>query len=487
MNSINASFGALQNSYNRESTKVNEKSTMSSTGINQGMSQIASHGFPGMNQSQFSSILTLLSNLISQLSQYQDNDSDTGSSSTDNSGADSGNIGENDGAIGIDDPIGMDPIDPGEDSDPICNACTPKTVSLMFDESNVSPNPSYDPNDITRLQLWPLSDPDAVKGFGEHNNDHTFLHTIDTSNLGLDLNKQPESGTLTLIIRGSGSNDSIGIVDDNTGPGQANPGDFAQHVSTNTSNPFEGSVVTDNGDGTKTVTIELNQASLESIQDGKFSYFVQDDHDVLSTKLDINGFKPAEKQVGTDSDDTLDGKSQITDIIFGRGGDDKIDGKSGDDCLYGNNGDDIIFGGSGDDYAYGGNGDDEVNGGSGNDYIWGGRGDNVLNGGSGNDTISLDSNSQNKVDGGSGDDEIKSNLGVASPSNNIRIQNEIDGGSGQNDVIKYSGDRYAYDISPIPGTSPTNEYTITHIASNTVDLIKNIESLVFDTGPNESL
>lgn len=533
---INSGFSTLQNSYNREGLKSNEKSTNDF-----GAKKFSTHGFSSINQSQFSNILSLISNLIEQLSQYQGDSSDTGSST--DSGTDGGNIGTDDGGGDI----GIDPGGSGQ-QEPNCKACTPKTVSITADANNTSPNPSFDPNDISVIQDYtePFGGP---KGFGDTRSDRTFLHTFDTTNLGLDLSKTPTSGKLILEISGGSGNDSVLMIEDDTGFDQGTAGPNLQQHNLNETL----------GSQRKTIEIELNAASLESIKDGDFSFLVDDDTTVYSATLEIDGFKPSERQVGTNSDDTLNGKSQTTDIINGRDGDDIIDGKSGDDCLYGDKGDDIVRGGSGNDNVHGGDGDDNVsggsgrdhvfggngddkmhggsgnddlngdsgndtisggsgkdridggtgddiinggsgddillgrqgddtiNGGSGNDQIYGGRGDNILNGGTGNDDIFLDFNSKNIVDGGSGDDSIRSNLGASALNNNTKIQNEIDGGNGQNDIIKYFGDRSDYDISPIPGTSPNNEYTITHIASNTVDLIKNIELLEFDTGPNEPL
>lgn len=55
--------------------------------------------------------------------------------------------------------------------------------------------------------------------------------------------------------------------------------------------------------------------------------------------------------------------------LYGSAGNDKIDGKTGNDLLGGNAGNDKIEGGTGDDMIGGGLGNDDIQGGDGNDYI----------------------------------------------------------------------------------------------------------------------
>ena len=92
------------------------------------------------------------------------------------------------------------------------------------------------------------------------------------------------------------------------------------------------------------------------------------------------------------------------DIIYGRGGDDWIDGEEGDDVIYGGTGDDDIRGGSGSDTIYGEEGDDTIFAQNGSlsddytvDYVFGGAGKDTIyiasgdqaNAGEGNDTITF--------------------------------------------------------------------------------------------------
>ena len=102
-----------------------------------------------------------------------------------------------------------------------------------------------------------------------------------------------------------------------------------------------------------------------------------------------------------------------------RGGNDKIDGGSGNDRIYGEGGvdtlrgggdNDTIFGGSGNDRLFGDRGNDSILGGDGIDRIDGGEGRNTLRGQKGNDQIIV-GDTKNKfsvdfADGGDGRDEF---------------------------------------------------------------------------------
>ena len=96
---------------------------------------------------------------------------------------------------------------------------------------------------------------------------------------------------------------------------------------------------------------------------------------------------------GRRGDDVLNGTDK-NDVIFGLNGNDKIIGKDGHDWLFGGNGKDLLDGGNGNDKLFGGKGSDELLGGNGNDKLVGDNGNDVLDGGAGSD----------KVFGGKGND-----------------------------------------------------------------------------------
>ena len=67
---------------------------------------------------------------------------------------------------------------------------------------------------------------------------------------------------------------------------------------------------------------------------------------------------------------------------------DTITGKGeNDNILYGNRGNDDISGGSGDHFIQGDADNDNLEGNDGNDYVQGGSGIDIINGGPGNDTL----------------------------------------------------------------------------------------------------
>jgi Ca2+-binding RTX toxin-like protein len=110
--------------------------------------------------------------------------------------------------------------------------------------------------------------------------------------------------------------------------------------------------------------------------------------------------------------------------VIGSGGHDTLRGNDLSNKLWGNGGDDLIFGRGGNDYLFGGDGNDQAWGGTGNDYVFGDQGNDILWGNDGNDT----------VDGGSGNDAMYGNDGNdtlhASAGNDT-----LDGGSGTDTAV----------------------------------------------------
>ena len=78
-----------------------------------------------------------------------------------------------------------------------------------------------------------------------------------------------------------------------------------------------------------------------------------------------------------------------TDIVFGTGQNDTLNGDAGGDTLHGGGGNDILNGGAGNDMLFGGSGNDRISGGAGNDTITGGGNNDTIVFGvtDGNDTI----------------------------------------------------------------------------------------------------
>lgn len=95
------------------------------------------------------------------------------------------------------------------------------------------------------------------------------------------------------------------------------------------------------------------------------------------------GSAQGDSLVGFD-DAAYSGSDVYTNIFYGGGGNDTLDGRGGNDILYGGDDNDLILGGSGDDTLFGDAGDDRLSGGLGAD---------VLTGGSGADTFVFDAQS----------------------------------------------------------------------------------------------
>lgn len=95
---------------------------------------------------------------------------------------------------------------------------------------------------------------------------------------------------------------------------------------------------------------------------------------------------------GSAHDDTILGESyakgastEYANILYGKDGDDLIEGYGGADTLYGGAGADSLYGGASDDKLYGNGDNDLLDGGDGNDTLKGGPGADTLNGGDGDD------------------------------------------------------------------------------------------------------
>jgi Ca2+-binding RTX toxin-like protein len=98
---------------------------------------------------------------------------------------------------------------------------------------------------------------------------------------------------------------------------------------------------------------------------------------------------------GKSGDDTLNGTSAHdsiwgfagADYLNGQGGDDDLMGGLGDDVLWGDLGEDTLNGGHDNDQLFGSYHDDILNGGDGDDWLSGGHGQDTLIGGIGADTF----------------------------------------------------------------------------------------------------
>lgn len=125
---------------------------------------------------------------------------------------------------------------------------------------------------------------------------------------------------------------------------------------------------------------------------------------------------------GLDGDDQMNGYDG-DDILSGDAGEDRLAGGEGDDTLFGGTGDDRLAGEDGDDNLSGGAGDDSLTGAFGDDRLAGGEGDDAISGGQGDDSL-LGDEGDDSLEGNDGDDTLSGGLGT----------DELFGGDG-NDLI----------------------------------------------------
>lgn len=111
---------------------------------------------------------------------------------------------------------------------------------------------------------------------------------------------------------------------------------------------------------------------------------------------------------GRSDNDRADGPDTIygddgNDDVWAGGGDDTVQGGTGNDNLYGQSGNDTLRGGAGNERVYGGTGNDTLYGDAGVDTVRGGEGLDRLYGGSGNDRFDYDAIADSKPGGSTRD------------------------------------------------------------------------------------
>ena len=106
-------------------------------------------------------------------------------------------------------------------------------------------------------------------------------------------------------------------------------------------------------------------------------------------------FSAVENVIGSAHNDRLAGDNRPAGERTG--GNNKLEGRGGDDTIYGGSGDDMLEGGAGDDALYGGDGNDMLDGGMGDDLLIGGMGGDGFTGGAGEDTVSYANATDEKV------------------------------------------------------------------------------------------
>jgi RTX calcium-binding nonapeptide repeat (4 copies) len=140
---------------------------------------------------------------------------------------------------------------------------------------------------------------------------------------------------------------------------------------------------------------------------------------------------------GTNGADVIVARGTKDNLIYGKGGRDRICAGGGNDRVYGGSGNDRIFGGSGNDKLFGQTGRDDLFGYAGRDRLDGGAQDDFLSGGTARDVIF----------GGPGNDVARGGVGpdsIGGDSGDDRLygqagNDDLDGGDGSDQCIQGPG------------------------------------------------
>lgn len=185
--------------------------------------------------------------------------------------------------------------------------------------------------------------------------------------------------------------------------------------------------------GTRDVTIDLREATLESAAGG--GGYLSAANGIQGGYTIANGVVIENAQGGSGADD-LTGNA-ANNRLTGNAGNDDIKAFGGDDVLIGGNGNDTITGGRGDDDLIGGNGNDRLVGQAGEDNLTGNKGADVLNGGGGEDILN-GNNGNDFVKGGGFDDVVNGGSGRDRIFGNSN--DDILNGGGGNDLLNGGGE-----------------------------------------------
>ncbi|WP_346352891.1 calcium-binding protein [Azotosporobacter soli] len=292
------------------------------------------------------------------------------------------------------------------------------------------------------------------------------VNTLDASTsataVSIDLNDAAKVSNVQNVLGGKGNDILTGNADNNTLSGATGSDTYVikksgGHDTIAQQKDQAGNWITNNDDilqfsDVKTMQDYLNFSAAVTGSDAIFSTSAQDDVTVsnwngngrinkiqlgtttLSYQADTTGTSGNDILIGSDANDTIDGKGGIDLIRAGAGNDtvaysgsallldggdgdgdtldaskltgavtldlskqgtsginyanfENLSGGAGNDFLTGDAKDNVLLGGAGNDVLSGGAGNDTLTGGDGNDTLYGGTGDDIFQGGTGLDTV----------------------------------------------------------------------------------------------------
>ena len=225
----------------------------------------------------------------------------------------------------------------------------------------------------------------------------------------------------------SDAGDSISISADPAGNVQVQVNGQVDTSLPSTDASLVQSIIVSGGD-------EANLIDLRNVDSGDFDF------------VDASGNGVQVTIEGNDGNDTIYGSTGFGDTIHAGDGQDRVEGRAGDDVINGGDGHDSIFaqegadtvdGGDGRDLLSGGQGADNLNGADGRDTLDGGNGNDVVMGGDGRDVLH-GNDGFDTLNGESGKDTI---FGEAGNDSLIGggAADQLDGGVGDDTLIGQGG------------------------------------------------
>ncbi|PTV94963.1 Ca2+-binding RTX toxin-like protein [Rhodobacter aestuarii] len=294
-----------------------------------------------------------------------------------------------------------------------------------------------DGDDFATLGWFYTGNADTLDG-GSGNDTLSMENFPDTLNSGITLNDDGSSTTIAFgtvvrnfenVIGNGGNNALTGNSSANMLDGGAGNDTLYGGAGDDTLNGGAGADQLDGGTGMDYVDYTDSDAGVNVNLASGSGTGGDAQGDTLGGIDGIYGSDYDDTLIGFDLADYSDSEYAFTNVFYGNGGNDYIDGAGADDSLYGGTGNDTVLGGWGNDLVDGGEGDDSLDGGDGNDTVLGGAGDDTLNGGAGDDYLDAGTGSAT-INGGAGSDTI-----YVHANENTTVIGSEDAGDTDTDVL----------------------------------------------------
>jgi Ca2+-binding RTX toxin-like protein len=272
----------------------------------------------------------------------------------------------------------------------------------------------------------------TISAYGDGGNDDVYV-----TYFGNDTGEwEGDAATGSLLLRGGGGNDEIGIFcgpsvwvdasgttskiygdggDDRLWATALDPNSDGSFYPGNNAETLYGGAGNDEYFvlEAKDVVVEKPEEGVDTVVANQTDYALPANTENLTMRfnqLDYPDPNVGWTGTGNDVGNVITGSYNMVDWLYGLGGDDTIYGGTGDvtDVLRGGDGNDKIYGGeSADDRA---DGPDTINGDAGNDDVWAGGGDDTVQGAAGNDNL-YGQSGNDTLRGGDGSERVYGGTG----------------------------------------------------------------------------